>query len=179
MTAGLAMTVSYAAVGIVLLILVVCMSIMTTESRLDEQEKGVENEMDEGIACLTVVADKRKGVRTKSLKGMTYSLSENEVLGSGGGADTVLKHPAVEKKHVSLTYRKPGKMLVKALRGAAVSTSRKGGELMDGDRLILGADENNRLELQLSFLKHADIEAAKNNDSDGWDDFIGRRRTRR
>ena len=54
-------------------------------------------------------------------------------------------------------------IVVKKIKNAVVSTSRKEGELMDGDKLILGEGEN-RIELQLSFIEHSDITAADSRD---------------
>ncbi len=159
MAAGLAMTVSYISVILVILIILVCVEIMRLEESGANRKKTNEWEIDEGIGWLTVVVDKRKGKHGGNLKGTTYSLSENERLGSSSKADTVIRHPAVEKIHVALTYKKPGRVLVKGMKRAVVVTSRKAGELMDGDRLILG-DGDNRIELQLSFINHSDIAAA-------------------
>ncbi len=159
MAAGLAMTVSYASVIIVILIILMCVEIMRLEESGTARKKTDEWETDEGIGWLTVVTDKRSGKRGGNLKGTTYSLSESERLGSSSKADTVIKHPAVEKVHVALTYKRPGKVLVKGIKKAVVSTSRMAGELMDGDRLILGEGDM-RVELQLSFVNHSDIAAA-------------------
>lgn len=166
MASKLAMIVSYAAVIMSILIIGICIEIMRLEQKIAKEKQGKGGggwEVDEGIAWLTVVSDKRKDKRTASLRGATYSLGISERLGSGSKADTLIKHPAVEKLHVSLTYKKPGKILVKKIKNAVVSTSRKEGELMDGDKLILGEGEN-RIELQLSFIEHSDITAADSRD---------------
>ena len=164
MASGLGMIVSYAALIMAVLIVGLCIAVMHLEQQSDKAQTGKDLwAVDEGIAWLTVVSDKRKSRKSETLRGAAYSLGMVEQIGSGNKADTQIKHPAVEKLHVTLTYKKPGKMLVKAIKNAAVSTSRKEGELMDGDKLILGSGEN-RIELQLSFVEHSDIIAAAGRD---------------
>ena len=160
MASGLGMIVSYAAVIMVASIIMLCVSVIRLEQQTVKEERGKGGwAADEGIAWLTVVSDKRKGKQSETLKGAAYSIGLVDQIGSGKNADTQIKHPAVEKMHVTLTYKRPGKMLVKQIKTAAVSTNRREGELMDGDLLILGVG-GNRIELRLSFVEHSDIVAA-------------------
>ncbi len=162
MAAGIAMTVSYISVIIICILLAGCLTVMRHEQKEEKLSGIVPGEMVDCVGYLTVVGDRRNGRRVlKNLKGEQYPLSTSETIGSSRKADTLISHPAVAKMHVELNYRKPGRVIVKALKNSRVSTNRKAGELMDGDMLILG-EGNERLELRLSFIKQSDIDAAKN-----------------